>query len=398
MLKNKKIILGITGSIAAYKAATLTRLLVKEGAEVKIVMTPAAKEFITPLTLAPLSKNPVLCDFFHPDNGEWNSHVDMGIWADLMLVAPATANTIAKMAHGICDNLLLTTYLSVRCPVMLAPAMDTDMFLHAATRNNIQELKTRNSIFINSPEGELASGLQGKGRMEEPENILKAVINFFLPKNILKGKSFIVTAGPTFENIDPVRFIGNYSSGKMGYAIAEALAEQGAAVSLISGPVNIQALHKNITVTKVMSAQEMCTNTINKFKNADGAVMAAAVADYTPTTKSSEKIKKQSETIHLDLIPTKDIASELGKLKNKNQILIGFALESSNEIANAKKKLISKNLDFIVLNSLNDKGAGFNYDTNRITIIDKNNKIEKYELKTKSDVAEDIVKKIVTLL
>lgn len=398
MLKNKKIILGVTGSIAAYKAAVLTRLLVKEGAEVKIIVTPSAKEFITPLTLSTLSRNPVLCDFFQQNSGEWNSHVDMGLWADLMLIAPASANTIAKMAHGICDNLLLTTYLSVRCPVMIAPAMDMDMFYHPATIKNIGELKNRNVVFINSPEGELASGLLGKGRMEEPEKITGAVIAFFNTRKILKGKTFVVTAGPTYENIDPVRFIGNHSSGKMGYAIAEELASQGAKVLLVTGPVNIQPYHENITVTKVVTAREMYEATLDKFKNADGAVMAAAVADFTPVTVSESKMKRQNGKILLELEPTSDIASELGKLKKKKQVLAGFALENNNEITNAGKKLISKNLDFIVLNSLNDNGAGFNHDTNKITIIDKSNKIEKFELKTKIEAAKDIVKKIVSLL
>lgn len=406
MLKDKKIILGITGSIAAYKAATLTRLLVKEGAYVKIIVTPLAKEFITPVTLATLSKNTVLCDFFHHSDGAWNSHVELGLWADLMLIAPATANSLAKMAHGICDNLLLTTYLSVRCPVMIAPAMDTDMFQHPATLKNINILKTWGNLFVESPAGELASGLHGKGRMEEPEKILSQVINFFKNKETLKGKKYLVTAGPTYENIDPVRFIGNYSSGKMGYAIAETLAEYGASVTLISGPVHIQAQHTNIKTIQVNTAEEMFNASVSNFKTFDGAILAAAVADFSPILKSSEKIKRNTSTmllsakkekIHLELVPTKDIAATLGKQKTKKQITVGFALESNDEIKNARIKLIEKNFDFIVLNSLNDKGAGFNHDTNKISIINKNNKIETFELKSKIEVANDIVKKIISL-
>ncbi|MCK5822500.1 MAG: bifunctional phosphopantothenoylcysteine decarboxylase/phosphopantothenate--cysteine ligase CoaBC [Bacteroidales bacterium] len=395
MLKGKKIILGITGSIAAYKSASLVRLLVKQGAIVKVVMTPLAKEFITPVTMATLSQNTVLCDFFNHDDGEWNSHVDLGLWADLMLIAPITANTIAKMANGVCDNLLLTTYLSVRCPVIIAPAMDFDMFKHPATIKNLNTLQSFGNIVIEPSEGELASGLHGKGRMEDPEIILKKVVAFFDSKKKLSSKKIIVTAGPTYESIDPVRFVGNYSSGKMGYAIAEELADNGANVFLISGPVSLSTTNPNITKFDVKSAQEMYEASIKHFENADGAIMAAAVADFTPTSSHDKKMKRGKNNLNLELKPTKDIAGELGRCKKTNQFLVGFALESNNEIENAKQKIAKKNLDFIVLNSLQDKGSGFLFDTNKITIIDNNNKIEKFELKLKTEVAKDIVSKII---
>ncbi len=398
MLNGKKIILGVTGSIAAYKSASLVRLLVKQGATVKVIMTPLAKEFITPVTMATLSQNTVLSNFFNHDNGEWNSHVDLGIWADLMLIAPITANTIAKMANGICDNLLLTTYLSVRCPVVIAPAMDFDMFKHPATVKNIKTLQSYGNIVIEPSKGELASGLQGKGRMEEPEIILKKIIDFFDSKKKLKSKKIIVTAGPTYESIDPVRFVGNYSSGKMGYAIAEELANNGANVILISGPVSLSPINSNITKIDVKSAQEMYDASIKYFENADGAIMAAAVADFTPVSSTDNKLKRGKNNLNLELKPTKDIAGELGRNKKHNQFLVGFALETNNEIENAKQKIVSKNLDFIVLNSLKDKGSGFQFDTNKITIIDKNNKIEKFELKLKTQVAKDIVNKVQSLM
>lgn len=395
-LKDKNIIIGITGSIAAFKAATLTRLLIKQGAKVKIIMTPLAKEFITPVTLATLSQNTVLIDFFKHDDGSWNSHVDLGIWADLFLLAPASANTMAKMAHGICDNLLLTTYLSLRCPVMIAPAMDLDMYRHEATQNNLEILKKRGHLIIEPETGELASGLIGKGRMEEPEKITDEVIRFFNSKKKLKHKRFLVTAGPTYEKIDPVRFIGNYSSGKMGYAIAEKLADEGAEVELISGPVNIQPQHSNIKLHKVHTAQEMYEKSIELFPDCNGAVMAAAVADYAVENSNNEKLKRESTgNITLNLTPTKDIAAALGQQKQSNQILVGFALETNNELANAQKKLVNKNLDFIVLNSLNEEGAGFNVDTNKITIIDKSKKTTQYTLKDKKYVATDIVNYII---
>ena len=398
MLNGKKIILGVTGSIAAYKSASLVRLLVKQGAIVKVVMTPLAKEFITPVTMATLSQNTVLSDFFNHDNGEWNSHVDLGIWADLMLIAPITANTIAKMANGVCDNLLLTTYLSVRCPVIIAPAMDFDMFKHPATVKNIKTLQSYGNIVIEPSEGELASGLQGKGRMEEPEIILKKIVDFFDSKKKFSSKKIIVTAGPTYESIDPVRFVGNYSSGKMGYAIAEELANNGADVFLISGPVSLSTTNPNITKIDVKSAQEMYEASIKHFKNADGAIMAAAVADYTPASSHENKLKRGKNNLNLELKPTKDIAGELGRNKKNNQFLVGFALESNNEIENAKQKIVNKNFDFIVLNSLKDKGSGFLFDTNKITIIDNNNKIEKFELKLKTEVAKDIVNKVQSLM
>jgi len=398
-LKGKHIILGITGGIAAYKAAILVRLLVKEGAEVKVVMTTLAKQFITPLTMATLSKNPILVDFFDPENGEWNSHVDLGMWADLFVIAPATANTIAKMANGIADNLLLTTYLSARCPVVIVPAMDLDMFAHPATQKNMNTLRSIGNIIIEPATGELASGLDGKGRMEEPENIIVVVQNILSDKGKdLAGKRIMVTAGPTYEPIDPVRFIGNYSSGKMGYAIADELSSRGAEVTLISGPVSVTAKNKNISIKRVNTALEMFTASVACFDLMDAVILAAAVADYTPASPSVEKIKREKGDLHLELKPTDDIAAILGTRKRPDQILIGFALETANELQNAQKKLQKKHLDFIVLNSLNDYGAGFGVDTNLVTLIDKHNNIEKLELKSKDEVAIDIVNKLVLLL
>ena len=398
-LKGKHIILGITGGIAAYKAAFLVRLLVKEGAEVKVVMTAMAKQFITPLTMATLSKNPILVEFFDPENGKWNSHVDLGLWADLIVIAPATANTIAKMANGIANNLLLTTYLSARCPVIIVPAMDLDMFAHAATQKNINTLRSIGNIIIEPATGKLASGLDGKGRMEEPENIITIVRNILDDKiKDLAGKRILVTAGPTYEPIDPVRFIGNYSSGKMGYAIADELCSRGAEVTLISGPVSVSTKNKNIKVIKVNTALEMFNACVTCFELMDAAILSAAVADYTPFAPASEKIKREKDDLYLELKPTQDIAAELGKQKRENQVLAGFALETTNELQNAQKKLQKKHLDFIVLNSLNDRGAGFGVDTNMVTIIDKHNNIEKSELKSKDEVAVDIVNKLVLLL
>jgi len=398
-LKGKHIILGITGGIAAYKAAILVRLLVKEGAEVKVVMTTLAKQFITPLTMATLSKNPILVDFFDPENGEWNSHVDLGMWADLFVIAPATANTIAKMANGIADNLLLTTYLSARCPVVIVPAMDLDMFAHPATQKNMNTLRSIGNIIIEPATGELASGLDGKGRMEEPENIIVVVQNILSDKGKdLAGKRIMVTAGPTYEPIDPVRFIGNYSSGKMGYAIADELSSRGAEVTLISGPVSVTAKNKNISIKRVNTALEMFTASVACFDLMDAVILAAAVADYTPASPSVEKIKREKGDLHLELKPTDDIAAILGTRKRPDQILVGFALETTNELQNAQKKLQKKHLDFIVLNSLNDYGAGFGVDTNLVTLIDKHNNIEKLELKSKDEVAIDIVNKLVLLL
>jgi phosphopantothenoylcysteine decarboxylase/phosphopantothenate--cysteine ligase len=399
-LKGKHIILGVTGGIAAYKAAILVRLLVKEGAEVRVLMTPLAKQFITPLTLATLSKNPILTDFFNAENGEWNSHIDLALWADLYVIAPATANSIAKIANGIADNLLLTTYLSARCPVMIAPAMDLDMFAHPATQKNLDILRSYKNIIIEPQTGELASGLEGKGRMEEPEHIIKAIQNLFESdiqnKSNLSGKKILVTAGPTCEPIDPVRFIGNYSSGKMGYAIADELCSRGAIVTLVSGPVNILPKNQKINLIKVNTAAEMFDACVRCFELMDAAILSAAVADYTPSNPLSTKIKKENDNLSLELRPTKDIAASLGQAKRLNQILVGFALETNDELSNAQKKLQSKNFDFIVLNSLNDAGAGFQSDTNMVTLIDKHNNIEKSELKSKAEVAIDIVNKLVT--
>jgi phosphopantothenoylcysteine decarboxylase/phosphopantothenate--cysteine ligase len=397
-LEGKKIILGITGSIAAYKAAVLLRLLVKEGAEVQIIITEAGKQFITPVTLSALSGKPVLSEFFATNDGSWNSHVDLGLWADLMLIAPATASTIGKMANGIADNMLVTTYLSAKCPVYIAPAMDLDMYKHQSTQKNISVLKDYGNFIIDPGTGELASGLDGKGRMEEPENIVEIIIDSFNRKKKLLNKSILVTAGPTYEKIDPVRFIGNYSSGKMGYAIAEELANVGACVILVSGPVSISTNNKNIDVIKVESAEEMYNECLARFSNADIAIMSAAVADFTPATVENQKTKRGKSDWELQLKPTLDIAKQLGEQKKKGQILIGFALETYNELENAQKKLASKNLDFIVLNSLNDKGAGFGVDTNKITIIDKDNNLEDFELKSKKEVAHDIVQKIINLM
>jgi len=397
-LAGKHIILGVTGSIAAYKAAILTRLLIKEGAEVKVIMTPHAKEFITPLTLATLSKNPILVDFFNPENGGWNSHVDLGLWADLFLIAPASANTMAKMASGVADNLLLTTYLSARCPVMLAPAMDMDMYSHPATQKNIQILKSYGNIFVEAATGELASGLSGKGRMEEPENILQHVVNLFLAANRFNGYKVLITSGPTYEPIDPVRFIGNYSSGKMGTAIATAIAQQGAQVTFITGPAAVEPQHPSVKIVRVKTASEMLEQAKNEFDSCQVAILAAAVADFAPANTSTDKIKRGKENLDLQLEPTTDIAETLGKMKRQNQIIVGFALETHNEVENAIDKLTRKNLDIIVLNSLNDAGAGFGHDTNKITLIDRNGKQKSFELKPKSEVAQDIANAIIDLL
>ncbi len=397
-LEGKKIILGITGSIAAYKAAMLLRLLVKEGAEVQVVITQAGKEFITPVTLSALSGKPVISEFFGANDGTWHSHVDLGLWADIMLVAPATASTIAKMANGIADNMLVTTYLSAKCPVYFAPAMDLDMFAHPSTQNNIGILKTIGNNIIEPATGELASGLTGKGRMAEPEEIVEIVVDHFQINDILKGKKFLVTAGPTMERIDPVRFIGNFSSGKMGYAIAERLANCGAEVTLISGPVSVTTCKKNIRTVNVESAEEMYTECLSAFPGSDGAVMCAAVADFTPVKREDQKTKRGKDNWLLELKPTRDIARKLGELKKENQILVGFALETTDVVKNATEKLKKKNLDFIVLNSLNEKGAGFQFDTNKITIIDRYNKQQVFELKSKKEVAADIVDKIISTI
>jgi len=391
-MQDKNIILAISGSIAAYKCAPLTRLLIKVGANVKVIMTPAATDFITPLTLSTLSKNQVFSDV-SSDEG-WHNHVELGLWADAMIVAPATANTLARMANGLCDNMLLAVYLSARCPIFFAPAMDLDMWTHPATQKNISTLEQYGNHLIPAEHGELASGLVGVGRMAEPENILKTLSDFFAKKNIeqdLVGKKAIVTSGPTHETIDPVRYLGNRSTGRMGVSLAEELARRGAAVTLITGPVNIKAFGKNITTIPVKSAQEMYERTMKYFPEADIAIMAAAVADYTPKTVSSTKVKKKPGDMQIELKRTKDIAYEIGQIKEAHQTTVGFALETNNEIENAKKKLAKKNFDFIVLNSLNDKGAGFQHNTNKVTILDKQGNSQAYELKSKPQVAKDIV-------
>ncbi len=396
-LQGKKIIIGVTGSIAAYKSALLIRLLVKEGAEVKVIMTALAKEFITPLTLATLAKSPILVDFFDPTNGNWNSHVDLGLWADAYLIAPATANTIGKMATGVADNLLLTTYLSAKCPVFVAPAMDLDMFVHPAMQRNLETLRSIGNQIIEPGSGELASGLEGKGRMEEPENIVRCLDNYFTPKPLL-GKKILITAGPTYEKIDPVRFVGNYSTGKMGFALAEVCALQGADVCLIAGPVQLNAKHQNIERIDVESAQEMYEVVLNRFYGMDGAILCAAVADFTPIDTAQTKLKREKENLMLELTPTKDIAAAVGEMKTDSQFLVGFALETNNEEANAMSKMERKNFDFIVLNSLQDAQAGFGYDTNKISIIHKSGDKKVFDLKNKNAVAEDIVSEIYSIL
>jgi phosphopantothenoylcysteine decarboxylase / phosphopantothenate---cysteine ligase len=398
MLKGKKIVLGITGSIAAFKTPALVRLLIKQGAEVKVLMTEESKHFVTSLTLSTISKNAVISNFVSTNEGVWNSHVELGLWADMLLIAPATANTIGKMAHGICDNILLATYLSAKCNTYVAPAMDADMFAHPSTQNNLQTLRDYGNIVLPVGDGELASGLIGEGRMLEPEEILEFLIHTTQATEKLKGKKVLVTAGPTYESIDPVRFIGNHSSGKMGFAIAEEFARHGANVTLISGPTEMHEISKNIKRLDVTSADEMYDKTVKQFDKSDIAVMSAAVADYAPEKVSITKIKKSGDELHLKLKKTKDILAELGRMKTKKQLLIGFALETDNEVANAVKKLNAKNLDFIVLNSLKTKGAGFGHQTNKVTIIDKKGNKTDHKLKSKTEVAQDIVHKIMTMM
>jgi phosphopantothenoylcysteine decarboxylase / phosphopantothenate---cysteine ligase len=395
MLRGKKILVGVTGSIAAYKTAILVRLLIKSGAEVKVVMTASAHGFITPLTLSTLSKHPVLTEFVRDNTGQWNNHVELGLWADAMVIAPASANTIAKMANGICDNLLLAVYLSARCPVLVAPAMDLDMLQHPSTQANLLKLRDYGNIIIDPAFGELASGLTGKGRMAEPEGIILFLEEFFAPAKRLHGKKVLVTAGPTYEAIDPVRFIGNHSSGKMGFAIAEALADEGAEVSLITGPTHLHTNHASVNVTHVVSAEQMYQVCNGIFPGADITVLAAAVADYRPSVVEEQKIKKTGENLVLELTKTRDIAASLGKLKHNGQLIVGFALETEQERANALKKLDGKNFDLIVLNSLNDSGAGFGHDTNKIAIINREHHVKEYPLKTKPEVAKDIVEEII---
>jgi phosphopantothenoylcysteine decarboxylase/phosphopantothenate--cysteine ligase len=393
MLQGKKIVLGITGSIAAYKAAVLIRCLIKKGAEVQVVITPAGKEFITPITLSALTSKPVVSEFFSQRDGTWNSHVDLGLWADAMVIAPATASTIGKMANGIADNMLITTYLSMKAPVFVAPAMDLDMFAHPSTQKNLETLRAYGNHIIEPTAGELASHLVGKGRMEEPERIAEVLDNFFEKQAELSKKKVIITAGPTYEKIDPVRFIGNYSSGKMGYALAEECAQRGAEVVLVSGPVQVKAVHPNIQVIPVESAQEMYETTVSHFPTADAAILCAAVADFTPEQRADQKIKREGDVLTLRLKPTQDIAAQLGRMKQPHQTMVGFALETNDEEAHAQGKLERKNLDFIVLNSLNDAGAGFRCDTNKITIFSRTDR-EEFPLKRKTEVAQDIIDRL----
>jgi phosphopantothenoylcysteine decarboxylase / phosphopantothenate---cysteine ligase len=395
MLSGKRILLGVTGSIAAYKTAYLVRLLVKAGAEVKVVMTPAANEFVTPLTLATLSKNPVFTQFTKEETGEWTSHIELALWADAVVIAPASANTIAKMAAGQCDNLLLAVYLSARCKVFFAPAMDLDMIQHPSTRQNIQQLISWGNEMIDPSFGELASGLIGNGRMAEPDEIISQLSNFFGQAQKLRGKKVLVTAGPTHEAIDPVRFIGNNSSGKMGFAIAEELALQGADVNLVSGPTALTLNNSSVKLKHVTSAEEMFQECVALFPSMDISVLSAAVADFRPASKADQKIKKNDSELTIELLKTKDIAAELGKMKTPQQFTVGFALETENEMDNAQMKLVSKNFDLIVLNSLNDNGAGFGHDTNQVTLIDRKNGSRKYNLKSKKEVARDIVNSII---
>ncbi|MDG2356842.1 MAG: bifunctional phosphopantothenoylcysteine decarboxylase/phosphopantothenate--cysteine ligase CoaBC [Polaribacter sp.] len=395
VLSGKKILIAITAGIAAYKTASLVRLFIKLDAEVKIVMTPASKDFITPLTLSTLSKNPVYSAFYDTkdENELWNNHVELGLWADYMLVAPASANTLSKMANGTCDNLLLATYLSAKCPVYFAPAMDLDMYIHPSTKENLEKLHAFGNIVIPATSGELASGLVGEGRMAEPEDIVSFIENDILLKLPLKGKKILLTAGPTFEAIDPVRFIGNHSSGKMGFAIAKEAANLGAEVYLISGPSHQQIKHSLVHRINVVSAEEMYNAAHQYYTDIDIAILSAAVADYSPKKTATQKIKKTSSTLEIELLPTKDILASLGKMK-QHQFLVGFALETNNELENAKRKLKRKNLDAIVLNSLQEKGAGFATDTNKITFIDKDLNEKSFDLKSKVEVAKDIINEI----
>ena len=399
LLSGKKILLGISAGIAAYKTATLVREFIKAGADVKVIMTPASKDFITPLTLSTLSKNPVYSSFTNldDDNETWNNHVELGLWADLFIISPATANTLSKMAHGVCDNLLLATYLSAKCPVYFAPAMDLDMYKHPSTVETFKILKGFGNVMIPATSGELASGLVGEGRMAEPEDITTFIENDILNKLPLRNIKVLITAGPTYEAIDPVRFIGNHSSGKMGYEIAKAAANLGAEVILISGPTHQILKHRSVKIIPVISAEEMYNAVHTHFKTIDIAILAAAVADYKPKNVANQKIKKKEKTLSLELEKTKDILASLGQMKDK-QFLVGFALETNNEIENAKGKLKSKNLNLIVLNSLKDKGAGFKSDTNKVTIIDENETITTFNLKSKEAVAVDILNAIINKL
>lgn len=403
MLKGKKIVLGITGSIAAYKSCLIIRQLIKAGAEVQVVITPSGKEFITPITLSALTSKPVVSEFFSQRDGTWHSHVSLGLWADAMLIAPATASTIGKMAHGVADNMLITTYLSMKAPVFVAPAMDLDMYAHPSTQHNLEILKSYGNHIIEPGTGFLASHLEGKGRMEEPEQIVKVLDAYFDEADgsgDLTGKRIMITAGPTYEKIDPVRFIGNYSSGKMGFALAEEIARRGGAVELVLGPVSLSTanLHPRIHVTQVESAGEMYEACVRLFPESDGGILCAAVADFTPEQRADEKIKRKGDDLVVRLKPTRDIAAAMGQLKSDSQVLVGFALETNDEEVNAERKLEKKNLDFIVLNSLHDEGAGFRTDTNKITIIRRDRTSVPFPLKSKADVAVDIVDELVSQL
>lgn len=393
MLKGKKIVLGITGSIAAYKSCFIIRELVKRGAEVQVVITPAGKEFITPITLSALTQKPVISEFFSQRDGTWNSHVSLGLWADAMLVAPCTASTLGKMAGGVADNMLITTYLSMKAPVFVAPAMDLDMYAHPTTQQNMERLRSFGNYIIEPQSGFLASGLEGKGRMEDPEKIVDVLDDFFEDKDLL-GKRVVITAGPTHEKIDPVRFVGNYSSGKMGFALAEECARRGAEVTLVAGPVLIKTEHSSIRRVDVDSCLEMRDQTVEAFRNADAAILCAAVADFRPAEVAEQKIKRVGEELNIRLLPNPDIAAELGRMKHQRQTLVGFALETNNEQQNAEKKLEKKNLDFIVLNSLRNEGTCFQSDENQISIISKEGRID-YEKKKKTAVARDIIDALV---
>jgi len=399
VLSGKKILVGITAGIAAYKSPFLVRGFIKKGANVKVVMTPSAKDFVTPLTLSTLSKNEVYSSFTNDENenAQWNNHVELGLWADLFIIAPATANTLSKMANGTCDNLLLAVYLSAKCPVYFAPAMDLDMYKHPTTIKSFNKLDNFGNIQIPATIGELASGLKGQGRMAEPEDIIEFIEKDILKALPLRGKKFLITAGPTYEAIDPVRFIGNHSSGKMGFALAEASANLGAEVTLITGPVSLHLTNNFIKIVNVTSAQEMYNETHNYFKDCDVAILSAAVSDFRPVEVASQKINKKEDTISLKLKKTKDILESLGKIK-EDKLLVGFALETQNELENAKTKLKKKNLDLIVLNSLSDKGAGFKTDTNKVTLITRNNKIHSFQVKPKKEVADDILQHIIKQL
>ncbi len=398
MLEGKKILVGVSGSIAAYKTAYLVRALKKQKAEVKVVMTASASEFIGPLTLSTVSGNPVYSKFADKESGEWTNHVELGLWADLMIISPASANTIAKMANGVCDNLLIATYLSAKCPVWFAPAMDLDMYKHPSSIANIQKLIEFGNKCIEPTSGELASGLVGKGRMEEPEVISELIESYFSNNQDYKGRKVIVTAGPTYESIDPVRFIGNHSSGKMGIAIADEFAKRGADVTLVCGPSSIKSENSKVNRINIISAEEMYNAVFENKSGIDVAVMAAAVADYTPQEKSTEKVKKKDGDLKIDLKRTKDILKSLGEVRQSGQVLVGFAMETQNELENASKKVLAKNANFIVLNSLREKGAGFKGDTNKVTFVFGDNKIKEFELKSKLDVAKDIADEVKELL